>query len=356
MNEAVPDPTTPAPPPEWVALADAPGWIERVFDIPAKPMWIPLVLAVRDYRAVRERRAPRHCLFGVVERTQRGRRMLPSGLARDNEHRVYVSDWTKADPENELGVTGTVTGWPGMRCPVALLWTDVERWVRPRFDDPKRREIAALYDRRRTRQEAEAELVRCGLMTRTWADWGFQNGYDETLVDMRLEALRDPAVAEALQQVDWTDGIVARTGIAAERLADDLANDCGWQDEGVIIQCAADGKRRRLGKRAAITAEDMADPTTDAVATAPDPAPPYRTGGQGRPTSIQLIAPELERRRLAGKVLGTSTAEAQALSEWLGEVHPEASPTTAKTIRNSLRDKLRAAVEETNAAQKERPK
>jgi hypothetical protein len=86
-------------------------------------------------------------------------------------------------------------------------------------------------------------------------------------------------------------------------------------------------------------------------------APPYQTGTQGRPTSISLIAAELERRRVAEQTLDTQTAEARALAEWLIKAHPEAPKCTDKTIRTSLvtQRPLRLAVEEAKA-RKERPK
>jgi len=90
---------------------------------------------------------------------------------------------------------------------------------------------------------------------------------------------------------------------------------------------------------------------------APAEAPPYRTGTQGRPTSIILIASELERRRFAEQTLDTQVAEAKALVAWLKQTHPKAPPCTAKTIRTShvTQRPLRLAVNEAKA-RKERLK
>lgn len=84
-------------------------------------------------------------------------------------------------------------------------------------------------------------------------------------------------------------------------------------------------------------------------------APVYRTGMQGRPSSRNLIACELERRRVAGEVLLTGIAEAAALSQWLADIHPQATRTSVKTIRNSLQQELSQAVNEMKA-RKDRPK
>ena len=60
----------------------------------------------------------------------------------------------------------------------------------------------------------------------------------------------------------------------------------------------------------------------------------YRSGAQGRPTSMHLIVVELDRRRDAEETLSTQMAEAAALADWLKHKHPRAAPATAKTIRN----------------------
>jgi hypothetical protein len=77
-------------------------------------------------------------------------------------------------------------------------------------------------------------------------------------------------------------------------------------------------------------------------------APAYRSGAQGRPTSINLIRAELGRRRNTKQVLTTLTAESEALAVWLADKHPAAPTASPKTIRNSLRVELKQAVEEAN--------
>jgi len=84
-------------------------------------------------------------------------------------------------------------------------------------------------------------------------------------------------------------------------------------------------------------------------------APSYKTGAQGRPTSINLIASELKRRRATGQVLVTQAAEAGALAAWLAQAHPDAPKAGPKAIQNSLRAKLSEAVNEAKT-RNERPK
>jgi hypothetical protein len=78
-------------------------------------------------------------------------------------------------------------------------------------------------------------------------------------------------------------------------------------------------------------------------------AAPYRSGLQGRPTCKPLLARELKRRREAGEVLSTMSAEARHLAAWVRRAYPEAAQATAKTIQNSLRPELREAVNEAKA-------
>jgi hypothetical protein len=96
---------------------------------------------------------------------------------------------------------------------------------------------------------------------------------------------------------------------------------------------------------------------TPAAGSANQVAAPYKSGAQGRPTSINLIRVDLERRREEGQVLPTLKAESEALTARLAEEHPDAPPATAKTIRNSreiqilLHEAVRAA-----KMREERPK
>jgi hypothetical protein len=68
----------------------------------------------------------------------------------------------------------------------------------------------------------------------------------------------------------------------------------------------------------------------------------YSTGAPGRPTSMQLVAIEMERRAAAGQMITASlTEEAEALVGWLEREHPKAPRLTPKTIRNNLIAKWR---------------
>ena len=69
---------------------------------------------------------------------------------------------------------------------------------------------------------------------------------------------------------------------------------------------------------------------------------PHSSGFPGRPPKAKhLIEQEFQRRRDAGEVCSTLTAEACALLEWLKGEHPSAPPPTIKTIKNNLRDQYR---------------
>ena len=96
-------------------------------------------------------------------------------------------------------------------------------------------------------------------------------------------------------------------------------------------------------------------PTSQEVESAGRTTPVYKSGAQGRPTSMSLIRSELERRRKAGTVSDTQEKEAKELAAWLAQNHPEAPKASAKAICNSLRPRLREAVRE-QKTRKERPK
>lgn len=62
----------------------------------------------------------------------------------------------------------------------------------------------------------------------------------------------------------------------------------------------------------------------------------YKTGAPGRPTSMNLITQEFERRCEVGVTADTITQEAAALAAWLASTHPKATPVKPKTIKNQL--------------------
>ena len=68
----------------------------------------------------------------------------------------------------------------------------------------------------------------------------------------------------------------------------------------------------------------------------PSTLSPLRSGAQGRPTSMHLIRPELERRIASGQLEKTCVAQTEALAEWFKIQYPDAAPATPKAIRNSL--------------------
>ena len=72
----------------------------------------------------------------------------------------------------------------------------------------------------------------------------------------------------------------------------------------------------------------------------------YRTGVAGRPTSRDLVKPEMQRRAEEGKLSSTLAAEVRALLDWLQREHPDAPRLSQSAAQNALRDhyrELRAA-------------
>lgn len=66
------------------------------------------------------------------------------------------------------------------------------------------------------------------------------------------------------------------------------------------------------------------------------PLPIYKTGVQGRPTSIKLVGAEMRRRAEAKQMIVSSfKEEAEWLAEWLIQKHEDAPRLTTKTIQNS---------------------
>lgn len=72
------------------------------------------------------------------------------------------------------------------------------------------------------------------------------------------------------------------------------------------------------------------------------------TGAPGRPTVMHLVKAEFERRRDAGRLEASLTAQAEELVEWLRTKHPRARALKPKTIANNLRAAFRAAANARN--------
>ena len=104
--------------------------------------------------------------------------------------------------------------------------------------------IGHQHGRRPAEDEAEAMMVRSGAMTRSSQDWGLTSGFDDARAPLLLKALRARAAGIASDIVNrrrfgsktisplsgWVDDLVARTGLSAAHLANDLANDIGCWD------------------------------------------------------------------------------------------------------------------------------
>jgi hypothetical protein len=222
-------------PPEWVPLADVPGWIVHLYKLEDPNLLAWLTIAARSSEFLSSR-VPNAVFRGSA---------LPPGLASSRgggKFSVCVADWDTATKGCPPGI---VNGWNGQPHQIAVLWASVERWL-PIYkaQSRKRAVLSAPTKAQNTRPEA-------------------------------------PVILDAL----------------------------------------------------------------------------YESGAQGRPTSIGLIVPELERRRASGEVLCTQIAESEALAAWLEREHPKAAPAGAKAIRNSskISATLREAVAEAKA-RKECPK
>jgi hypothetical protein len=63
----------------------------------------------------------------------------------------------------------------------------------------------------------------------------------------------------------------------------------------------------------------------------------YLTGGPGRPSAIQFVEAEADRRRQSGEASPTLDREAICLHEWCKREHPRIAAPTAKTIQGRIR-------------------
>jgi hypothetical protein len=84
------------------------------------------------------------------------------------------------------------------------------------------------------------------------------------------------------------------------------------------------------------------------IADARQERPILATGAPGRPTSMQLVHPEHQRRLDAGEAEHALRAEATALAVWLKKTHPSAPSLTVKTIENNIRERHREAMKPRN--------
>jgi hypothetical protein len=72
-----------------------------------------------------------------------------------------------------------------------------------------------------------------------------------------------------------------------------------------------------------------------------NPLDAYRTGAPGRPSAIQFVVREAERRRNAGEAVLDLKAEANALHEWCCAAHPNIPAPSPGTIENKIRNEHR---------------
>jgi hypothetical protein len=117
-----------------------------------------------------------------------------------------------------------------------------------------------------------------------------------------------------------------------------------------FVRCNADDVLRLTTPAAqqampAVSSETEPPPAAGLWTDPPTSESVYRTGAAGKPTSIQLVEAELNRRigeLPSGEFLGKNIIEvAASLSRWLKVTHPAAPQLTEKTISNRLGHKIR---------------
>jgi hypothetical protein len=74
-----------------------------------------------------------------------------------------------------------------------------------------------------------------------------------------------------------------------------------------------------------------------------DAPSPYHTGAPGRPSPIQFIEDEFERRIDAKEIEPTVTEQGKVLYEWCREAHPKIAAPRPKTIENQIRERFNEA-------------
>jgi hypothetical protein len=135
--------------PDWVPLADLPGWIARCYGVRLATVAAEVVDAVWTG----ELRVP-HRVAGIKPNNRRNGALLPSGLAEAGgdpfgisfslfedrwsndkfEARIVADDWSDADVDRR---NGTVGGWPQKngvreRLLIEVSWEAAKAWAGPR--------------------------------------------------------------------------------------------------------------------------------------------------------------------------------------------------------------------------------
>jgi hypothetical protein len=125
----------PTIPPEWLQLADAPCWIDRVHGVRSDAITRDLFLAVRIKYEIQHR-------VWCEWRYRYTSLILPDGLVYGDRSFpcIYVSNWETAGADWS---NGTVGGWEQddgtrARLPIEVPWKAVDWFVRPRLRGWKR--------------------------------------------------------------------------------------------------------------------------------------------------------------------------------------------------------------------------
>ena len=123
----------------------------------------------------------------------------------------------------------------------------------------------------------------------------------------------------------------------AVKKADLLALLAAVDDDGVSEPPIADeasegGEPHTIGEARGSDLDLECEGSTKA-----DPMLAYKTGGPGRPSPIQLVEREAERRRASGEAIDIVKEEAKYLHGWCEREHSKAPTPTPKTIENRIR-------------------
>lgn len=144
----------PAVPPEWVPLAELPGWVACRYGVPTHVFAGELVLAVRRRSELRHR-------IHISPNRNTGR--LPHGLdaSHDYPKRTVVVDWETAEADWTQGTVLVIGLGDGtkLRLPIEVFWEDVEPYVSARLRRWTLKPPDAAAQTPKTLQIAAAEVA-----------------------------------------------------------------------------------------------------------------------------------------------------------------------------------------------------
>jgi hypothetical protein len=182
--------------------------------------------------------------------------------------------------------------------------------------------ILTDYERPPTADEIVAEVY--DKPADYWDGWLFEGNHDAgDLADL----LATHAATSGTNQIEIRDRLLKGLVAAAGRPAREM-----------VKHLIANPDTRRFVPASLQTFLETASLPASAASTTPGTAqdvPTGRTGGKGRPTSMDYIEEELRRRHAAGEMRETFLAESEELSAWVKDTHPLLPRPKAGSIRSS---------------------